>query len=95
MRLINHVKGTTTKQIHYFDVLRNYYDNSNDVMELVHVIHVFNRTYVIDKKIDNSNNCIIYGHRYDTVRQLKHEIVFTINWDSMSYDYELKKYSIA
>lgn len=96
MKLLNNVKGATTERIHYFDVLRNYYDNSNEPMKMVQIINVFNRTYVIDKKVDiNAETTIIYAHRYDTVRKLYHELVYTIDWNTVTYYYDIKKYSIA
>jgi len=96
MKLINNVKGVTTERTHYFDVLRNYYDNSNEPMKMVQIINVFNRTYVIDKKVDiNAETTIIYAHRYDTTRKLYHELVYTIDWNTVTYYYDIKKYSIA
>lgn len=95
MKLINHVKGTTTEQIFFFETLSYGYDNSNESIEPIETIKVFNRRYIIDSKTTDETSTIIIAHKYDTIRKLKHKIVFTIDWNNLYYHYDIKKYDIA
>ena len=36
----------------------------------------------------------VIAHKYDTVRKLKHELIFVIDWNYLIYHYELKQYAI-
>ena len=94
MKLINHVKGSTTERVFYFETLPYGYDNSNEPIEFMETIKVFNRRYVIDDKIKNEDIETVIAHKYDTVRKLKHELIFVIDWNYLIYHYELKQYAI-
>lgn len=95
MKLINHVKGTTTERVYLFETVCNAYDNSNEPIEFCEMITVFNRKYFIDDKITDEASTTIIAHRYDTVRKIKHEIVFIIDWNNLHYHYDIKKYDIG
>ena len=68
MKLINYVQGTTTKQVHYFDLKFNVYDDTNKPMKCAKVIFVFNRMYYIDKQIDTVEKTIVYGQEEWKIR---------------------------
>ena len=95
MKLINHVKGTTTKQIYCFETKSYIYDDSNEAIEHAEMIRVFNRYYFIDSKVTDEYQTIIVGHRYETTRKLKHTITLIIDYNNMAYHYDMKKYDIA
>ena len=95
MKLINCANGTTTKNIFYFETLPYGYDNSNEPIEFMDTIVVFGRRYIIDDNIHNEDVETITAHKYDRVRKLKHELTFVIDWNYLTYHYEMKKYDIA
>lgn len=94
MKLLNNIKGETTERIFLFETCHNIYDD-NKLIECADMVTVFNRTYFIDRRVDTENSITVYGHKYDRVRKIKHELVFVIDWNTLHYHYNISKYDIA
>lgn len=95
MKRTNEIKGITTETIHLFETRHNVYDNSK-LIKTADMIKVFNRLYFIDEVNTNTAEYItvIKAHKYDSVRKLKHTIIFTINDVNNSYTYDITTYVI-
>lgn len=96
MERIKSIKGVTTDTIHLFETRHNVYDN-NRLIAKADMIRVFNRLYFIDEVKTNTADCttIIKAHKYDSVRKLKHTIIFTINDTNNLYAYDMTTYAIG
>ena len=94
MKLISNINGETTKPIFLFETRYNVYDNG-ELIENAKMINVFGKAYFIDERINTEYDTFIHAYKYDTVRKIKHELTFVIDWNNLHYHYDISKFDIA